>query len=450
MTCSAFWCDQAWRGSLAGVVESGVVIDVDDGVIAAVEVAVATPPPGATVLRGFTIPGLANAHSHAFQRALRGRTEGSGENRTTFWEWRDQMYARAAVIDPDGMHRLARATFAEMVLAGITVVGEFHYLHNHADGTRYDDPNEMGAAILAAADEAGIRITLLDTCYLHGGLDSGRYRPLSKVQRRFTDDDAEQWATRVSAVGCGPQSRVGAAIHSVRAVDPESIEQIALWADHHDAPLHAHVSEQPLENEQCLAAHGVSPTGLLHRHGALGDRFTAVHGTHLSDSDVMLLGEGSATVCLCPTTERDLADGIGGARAMVVSGVGLALGSDSQSVIDPFEEARAVELDQRLASGQRGHHSPAALLGAATAGGYRSLGWPGGGRLVAGAPADFTTLALDSPRMAGLRSCDLLAGAVYAATAADVSTVVVGGAIVVAEGHHDRIDVAAELREVLT
>ena len=290
-------------------------------------------------LPGLTLPGLANAHSHAFQRALRGRTHaGTG----SFWTWREQMYELAGTLDPDACFALSRATFAEMALAGITCVGEFHYLHHAPGGAPYDDPNAMGRAVLAAAAEARVRITLLDACYLHGGIE------------RFRDADAQAWAERVDAIAERPTARVGAAIHSVRAVDPESARTVAAWAV--GRPLHAHVSEQPAENEECLATHGRTPVALLADAGALSERFAAVHATHLTDDDVALLGGAGVTVCLCPTTERDLADGIGPARRLLDAGASLATGSDSQAVIDPFEEARAIELDERLASGTRGVH----------------------------------------------------------------------------------------------
>ena len=180
-----YWCELAWMGG--GRAESGVLVEVEDGVVAAVTVGTATPPPGARRLEGLTLPGLANAHSHAFQRALRGRTHRASGS---FWSWREQMYRVADRIDPDTYFALARATFAEMALAGVTTVGEFHYLHHAAGGARYGDPNEMSRALLAAAAEAGVRITLLDCCYLHGGIGT----PLDDTQRRFADASAARTA----------------------------------------------------------------------------------------------------------------------------------------------------------------------------------------------------------------------------------------------------------------
>jgi formiminoglutamate deiminase len=217
------------------------------------------------------------------------------------------------------------------------------------------------------------------------------------------------------------------------------------WAAGHGAPLHIHLSEQPAENQACVAHHGRTPTELLHDAGLLGERLTAVHATHLTDADLGLLASTRSGVCLCPTTERDLADGIGPAGALAAAGVPLCLGSDSHAVIDPFEEARAVELDERLATLVRGTHPAAALLTAATANGYSALGWDGGGVLAAGAPADLTTVGLDSVRLAGTDIDSALASVVFAASAADVTHVVVGGNVVVSDGAHTSIDVAAEL-----
>ena len=282
---TSYHCELAWLGGDRA--ERDVLVRVDGERITAVEPGATGPAAGATRLAGLTVPGFANAHSHAFHRALRGRTQrGAG----SFWTWREQMYAVAATLDPDRYHRLARATFAEMALAGVATVGEFHYLHHGPGGEPYADPNAMGAALIAAAAEAGIRLTLLDTCYLRGGIGV----EVDETQRRFSDGDALGWAARASALADGPGVRIGAAIHSVRAVDPAAIEIVAAWAAERGAPLHAHVSEQPAENEQCLAAYGCSPTQLLADRAALSDRFTAVHGTHTSEADHTLLGAAAA------------------------------------------------------------------------------------------------------------------------------------------------------------
>jgi formiminoglutamate deiminase len=437
---SALWCELAWLGGKRA--EEGVLIELDGERIATVAAGLVSPPPQATSLRGLTIPGLANAHSHAFQRALRGRTQ---VERGDFWTWRRRMYEIAEMLDPDLYLALARATFGEMALAGITSVGEFHYLHHGPEGVRYEDPNAMGKAVIEAAQQAGIRISLLDTCYLNGGFG----REPEGGQLRFSDGSAEAWAERMEAVDESDGARVGAAIHSVRAVDPEAAARVAAFAAERSWPLHAHVSEQPAENEGCLSAYGKTPTGLLAESGVLSERFTAVHATHLDKDDCALLGGPGCGVCLCPTTERDLADGVGPARRLAEAGARLCLGTDSHALIEPFEEARAVELDERLESGVRGGHSATGLLRAATAGGCVSIGWPEAGRIAPGALADLVTVALDGVRLAGTSADHALESRVVAAGAADVRDVIVGGRFVVRDGAHLDLDVAAELDQAI-
>lgn len=439
---AGFWCEHAWLGG--DTATPGVLLETDGQELVAVTSGVPCPP-DATRLAGLTLPGLANAHSHAFHRALRGRTQtGTG----SFWTWREQMYKAAQRLEPDTYRRLATAVFGEMALAGVTSVGEFHYLHHGAGGVPYEDANAMGAALVAAAAEAGIRITLLDTCYLHGGIGVAP----NETQQRFSDGDGLAWAARVTALTDlqSPTCRIGAAIHSVRAVDPATMEIVAAWAGAHDAVLHAHVSEQPAENEQCVEAYGLTPTALLAERGVLDQRFTAVHATHLAVSDIELYGTHHSTICMCPTTERDLADGIGPALMLRDSGARLSLGSDSHAVVDLFEEARAVELDERLASQVRGSHDAPSLLRAATEYGQACIGWPEAGRLEPGGLADFVSLRLDSVRTAGASASTMLEVAVFGASAADVHHVVVAGEVVVAEGRHGRIDVAAELAAAIT
>lgn len=417
------WCELAWLGGEEP--HAGVVVELTGERLAAVAAGVADPPPHAERRPGLTLPGLANAHSHAFHRALRSRTH---TGRGSFWTWREQMYAVAGALEPERYLALATAVYAEMALAGVTMVGEFHYLH--------DGANAMGEALVEAAGRAGLRITLLDTCYLHGGI--GRER--EGVQRRFGDDSVDGWIARNDRRGAPPaHARAGAAIHSVRAVDPDAAAQVAAWAAARRLPLHAHVSEQPAENEASVAAYGLTPTGVFHDAGALGEDFCAVHATHVTDDDIARLGDASVTIALCPTTERDLADGIGPAAALVRRGARLCLGSDSHAVIDLFEESRAVELDERLATGERGQHRAADLLRAATEHGAVALGWDGGG-ISPGGPADLVTVRLDSVRLAGTRPADALAAVVFAATAADVDTVTVGGRDIVRSGCHQLVD----------
>ena len=389
---SAVWCELAWLGGEEP--QSGVVIEIEESRISGVVAGCATTPADALRLPGLTLPGLANAHSHAFQRALRGRTQRALGG--SFWTWREQMYALARSLDADGIYELARAAFAEMVRGGITLVGEFDYLHE-------------SDALRSAAADVGIRLTLIDACYLHGGID------------RFRDADVSAWARRVGQLEPTAGARLGAAIHSVRAVDPESAKIVAAVAGEHGWPLHAHVSEQPAENRECLERHGETPTAVLHRAGALDQSFTAVHATHLSGADRALLSSCGAYTCMCPTTERDLADGIGRPPGR------FTLGSDSQAVIDMLEEARAVELDLRLATGERGHFPAIDLATAATRDGYVSLGWPEGGRIERGALADLVTIDLTGDRLAGTLPEHALDAAIFAGTRDEVSMVMVGG-----------------------
>lgn len=425
----------AWLGD---AVAADVLVETDGERITRVTAGVPAPP-DTRRLPGLTLPGLADAHSHAFHRALRSRTQAHSG---TFWTWRDQMYKVADRLEPDSYRAMATAVFAEMALAGISCVGEFHYLHHRPGGAPYDDPNAMGEALIAAAADAGIRITLLDACYLTGGIG----RPLKGTQLRFGDGTAGNWVGRVDSLheetgkAGRLHARVGAAIHSVRAVPREQLRAVASWAKERRAPLHVHLSEQPAENEACLDAYGMTPTRLLAESGALGALTTAVHATHLTGEDIGLLGTTTTGVCMCPTTERDLADGIGPARDLANAGSPICLGSDQHAVVDLFEEARAVELNERLRTRARGHWTAGELLAAATSGGHYALGWPEAGRLEPGAYADLVTVALDSVRTAGGRPAHAAETAVFAATAADVRQVVVSGRQIVRDGRHLLID----------
>ncbi len=430
---AVYWCERAW---LPGGLATGVRISVDSsGAIAALDTATEPDRPDVR-LPGVVLPGFANVHSHAFHRALRGRTHADGG---TFWTWRDQMYAVAGRLDPDSYHRLATAVYAEMALAGVTCVGEFHYVHHAPDGTPYREPNAMAEALRAAAHAAGIRLTLLDACYLAGGFDL----PLTAAQVRFGDGDAERWAARAAALKPDATTRIGAAIHSVRAVPADQLPTVVAAAARR--PLHVHLSEQPAENETCLEAHGVTPAALLDRYDALGPHTTAVHATHLTQGDIKLLGRTGTGACFCPTTERDLADGIGPARALLAAGSPLSLGSDQHAIIDLLEEARALEMHERLASLRRGRFSPAELGTALTAAGHAALGWPEAGRLTVGAPCDLVAIRLDTPRTAGSDPAQV----VLSATAADVDTVIVGGRPVVRNGHHELGDVGRLLTDAI-
>ena len=425
MMTQAFHAQWAWRGgeeAIANVritVSNGVISNVEDGVDAqASDVCIA----------GVVMPGLVNAHSHAFHRALRGRTHGGSGD---FWSWRTPMYEIANRLTPETYGELAAMTFAEMALSGITGVGEFHYIHHQADGTKYTNPNEMGLAMVEASKRAGIRMALLDVAYLHGGLD--KPEPLAE-QKRFSDGTIDSWLDRVDALGEGGEGwTVGMAPHSVRAVHPNELEEVV--ANRHGKVVHVHVSEQPAENAACIAATGKTPTQVLADAGMLGRHFTAVHATHLTATDISLLCSSHSGVCMCPTTERDLADGVGPASSLSAGGAVLSIGTDSNAFIDMFEEARAVETDERLVTGKRGAHTPASLLIAATAGGATALGWGQHGIQV-GAPADFIALSLDSVRLASFDAAHAAAHIVHSASPADVSDVWVGGRQIVQDHQH--------------
>ncbi|MGH7642050.1 MAG: formimidoylglutamate deiminase [Candidatus Dormibacteria bacterium] len=432
----------AWTG---GQFLPRVLMEEDAGRLRRVESLGDVPvPAGAKVLSGLTLPGLANVHSHAFHRALRGRCQAPDLGGQDFWGWRRRMYALASFLKPEQYFELARATMGEMTLAGITAVGEFHYLHHQPGGQPYQTP-EMEEALVAAGAEAGIRLTLLDTCYLRGGFGP---TPLAGAALRFTDREAAAWVQRAERLPERALLRRGAAIHSVRAVGESAMRVVAEWARQRQAPLHLHLSEQPAENAACLAATGQTPTELLDSCGVLGPQTTAVHAIHLTESDVLRLGETGTRICVCPTTERDLGDGVCPADRLLAAGSPVCLGSDSNAAVDLFEEARAIELDRRLVTGHRGWLGSDALLRAATIQGMAALGWDTG-ELQPGRLADFTTLDLQSPRLAGAGLADLGPRVVFGAGAADVRSVVVGGMEVVREGRHLRLGSVAEKLETV-
>lgn len=432
---TAYVLERAW---VEGAVYDDVLVRVEDGRFADVQLGgpAGFDTDGATRIAGLVVSGMANSHSHAFHRALRGRTQ---RERGTFWTWRDQMYDVAGRLDPDAYLALARATYREMVAAGITTVGEFHYLHHQPDGRPYDDPNEMGLALVEAAREAGLRITLLDTLYLSAGFGA----PPEGVQVRYSDGTVEAWVERVGRLDAQEHLVVGAAVHSVRAVTADHLSEVAVRTD--DRPFHVHVSEQVAENQACLDAYGVTPTRLLADRGLLRPSTTLVHATHLTEEGIALVGGSGTHVAFCPTTERDLGDGIGPGRALRGAGARLTLGSDSHAVIDPFEEMRALEMDERLASQERGHWTAAELLAAGTLTGHQSLGWSDAGTIAMGQRADLVVLDPASTRTAGTGRDENTA--VFAATAADVREVMVDGRWVVRPG--DREQIGHELDEVI-
>jgi formiminoglutamate deiminase len=417
---TSYWCETLL---IDGVTVAGVRLEVDAaGNISRVQVHAAE---AADIRLGTVLPGFGNAHSHAFHRALRGQTHGEGGD---FWLWRERMYRVAAQLDPLKYQELATAVFAEVLVSGYTAVGEFHYVHHRADGTPYEPAHAMELALAAAARAVGIRLVLLDTVYLQGGIG----RELAPEQVPFGDGSAADWLARWhslrSALRGDDLVTLGAALHSVRAVRPDAMSEVLAGLPA-EVPLHVHLSEQPQENEDCVAAYGLTPAGLLDSLGALAPRLSVVHATHLSDADRALLGEAGVTVVMCPTTEADLGDGIGPALVLASSGCPIALGSDQNAVIDPFLEMRGLEMGERLASRQRGCFAPAALLSAATSAGYAALGL-GQHRLQPGDPCDLVEISTISVRTVGSSPEQLP----LTATASDVLRVIVGGQVVAESG----------------
>ena len=381
------------------------------------------------------LPGFVNAHSHAFQRAIRGATQRMAQGApSSFWGWRTAMYAAANALDPEAVHRETKACFREMLGRGITCVGEFHYLHHDPEGRPYADPNELSAQVIRAAEDVGLRLRLLEVYYARAGVDHDGPLP---EQRRFCDGSTDAYLARVDALRELAKDRpalgIGVAPHSVRAVRADELARLAAYANAHGLPIHAHVSEQVLENQQCEAEHGRSPlavfadAGCLERPGA----FTAVHAIHVDAADLARLR--GHQVCACPTTEADLGDGIVPAQAWREHGATLALGSDSNSVIDPVREAQALEMHERLRRQSRlvlrdeaGAVAPI-LLAAATVGGALALGQPELGRLAVGGPFDAVAFDLDHPTLLGVDPSLALDALMLAGSAEPITQVWVGG-----------------------
>jgi formimidoylglutamate deiminase len=439
--------ERVWLGGRF-IWDVAVEIDTQTGRIARVGAA-AERPAGAVPVerlpRRALLPGFVNAHSHTFQRLIRGRTQwrpGSAPG-ADFWSWREAMYAAALALSPDAVHDVARFCFLEMLRAGYTSVGEFHYLHNAPDGSPYDEPNELALRVAAAAAEVGIRLRLLNVCYARGGID----RPLEVAQRRFATPDLDAFLARTAALRASlrdePTAAVGVAPHSVRAVPRGWLRTLHEFAVEQDMPFHIHASEQPAEVEASVAAYGLRPMELLAREDALDARTTLVHATHVTPDEIALLGGAGAVVAACPTTERDLGDGILHAAALIGAGAAIAIGSDSQTVIAPLEEIRLLEYHERLrtlqriviATGEPGEpgepraadepgaerrHVAPVLLAAGTRAGARSLRLPAGD-LHAGALADLVAVDLDHEALAGAdEDDDALAAALALSAPPDV------------------------------
>ena len=361
-------------------------------------------------------PGFVNAHSHAFQRGLRGRVERRDPDHLEddFWSWRERMYALAESLDPTSIREASERCFREMLSAGYTSVAEFHYVHHRPDGRPYGQPNALAEAVAEAAQQAGIRLLLLPVAYARGGIP------------RFRDAGVDDFLERVDALRGWAKGRdlvqVGVAAHSVRAVPRAWLERIGEYARRNDMLLHIHADEQPREIEECRDEHGMRPVELLAETGFLGRRTTVVHATHADERELGLLAERGSSVCACPTTEGNLGDGFLPAQSILRLGIGLQIGSDSHVRIDPFEELREIETGARRLSGKRnvlvqpGEDSPTPWLLAA--------GW-GRESLETGDPADFVEIDLEHPEVADVE--DLPSALVFGAGSGVVAATWSGG-----------------------
>jgi formimidoylglutamate deiminase len=394
-------------------------------------------------LRGKALlPGFVNVHSHSFQRLIRGKSESRVLSGKDFWSWRGTMYHAASQLDPLDVYDVARMTFLEMVLAGTTTVGEFHYLHNTPDGQPYGDPNLLAKQVIAAAQSVGIRIVLLRTAYLRSGYEL----PPDPGQIRFFESTGaflKNMSTLIHDCSATPSEvRFGVAPHSVRAVPLGNLKEISAWSRENGLPLHMHVAEQVAENAACLREYGSTPVQLLSKEGLLGPDFTAVHAIHISDEEIAMLAKANATICSCPTTERNLGDGIISADRVMAAGINIAFGSDSQAQIDPLEDARELDYHLRLERQERAILDPLAtqtlaslLFNCATLHGARALGVPGGG-FTPGSYADFFTIDLNDVSIAGHSAEDLLPIVVFALNRSAIRDVVVNGRFILRDQKH--------------
>jgi formimidoylglutamate deiminase len=385
------------------------------------------------------LPGLINGHSHAFQRVLRGRTEHrTASERDSFWTWRQSMYQAANRLSPEDLYRASRMAFLEMLLSGITTVGEFHYVHHAPSGTPYSDRNELAWQVLRAAREAGLRIALLRTAYVRSGWD----KPADPGQARFltprVEDfiaDTEGLRAAISRSEYAEQAWVGVAPHSLRAVPLDYLREVVAYARAQQLPTHMHLSEQPADVEACLAEYKIRAVELLDQNGLLDSRFTAVHAIHVTREEISELSGAGAMVCACPTTERNLGDGTVPADQFSNAGVRVSLGSDSNVQINLLEDARSLEYHLRILKLERAVLIAKHLFACATEAGAASLGAPGG-TLEVGLPADFFTVALDDPSIAGSDPEPLLSHIVFSAERTAVRDVAVGGKFVIRDGRH--------------
>jgi len=412
---------------------------IDGGRITAIESA--KPAREAERHATIAVPGLANLHSHAFQRAMAGLTEVGGEAADSFWAWRAVMYRFLAHLSPDHVEAFAAQCYAEMLEAGFTAVGEFHYLHHAPDGRPYDDPAEMAGRIVVAAASAGIGLTLLPVLYRQGGFDG---RPPDAAQRRFAtglDDFAVLLARARNHAAGLPDSQVGVAPHSLRAIAPDDLA--ALIDAVPSGPVHIHVAEQRREVEECLAWSGQRPVQWLLDHHDVGPRWCLVHATHMDAAETTALARAGAVAGLCPITEANLGDGLFDLPGFAAAGGRFGVGSDSNVRIDAAEELRLLEYGQRLARRARNVIAPPrvssgrTLFDAARAGGAQALGRAASG-LAVGAPADIVALDPEHPALLAQDGDGWLDGWLFAGDRGVVRDVWAGGRRVVAAGRHIR------------
>lgn len=433
---------------LNGQFESGTAVVVDkDGRVARFSKASEDVANAHRLTNRAILPGLVNCHSHSFQRVIRGRTEHrTMAERDTFWTWREAMYHAANRLSPEDIYHVARMAFLEMAMSGITTVGEFHYLHNAPDGTRYDDPNLLGLQVARAAAEIGVRIALLRTAYARAGWK----KPANPGQARFITPDSEVFVQDTQALREAVArfserglAWVGVAPHSIRALPIDYIKQIAAYAHQNDLPVHMHVAEQPMEVDECIAEYGLRPLDLLEKHNVLDSSFTGIHAIHISDEEIKALGRAEARVCACPTSERNLGDGAVPADRLGQAGVGICFGSDSNVQIDLLEDARLLEYHLRMNKLERAVLPPPSdqaglarrLFASATEVGAAALQGPGGS-LDIGRPADFFTVDLNDVSIAGADHESLLANVVFCLERSAVRDVFVNGRAVIQDGHH--------------
>ncbi len=399
-------------------------------------------PPQATVLPGPVLPGLVDAHSHAFQRAFAGLAERRISEQDDFWSWRDRMYGVALRITPAQLRAVAAQLYAELLCGGYTQVCEFHYLHHDEQGQPYPDPLAMSRALADAAADSGIGLTLLPVLYERAGFTQPRLRP---DQRRFATDVNAVLALRDGVRAWTlPRVKAGVAIHSLRAAAPASIHELLRRLRHDSGPIHVHVAEQTAEVDDCLAATGARPIEWLAREGLLDARWQLVHATHALPAEIDAVAASGAGVVFCPSTEANLGDGLADLPRWLAAGVPLTLGSDSNVCRNWAEELRWLDHGQRLLHRQRNVSAAPALHDGATAarlfermlaGGAAAAGLPAWG-LVPGARADLLVLDLQAPGLLGMPASHALDALVFATDAPALREVWVAGRRVVAGGRH--------------